>query len=236
MSEVEAVLLAGGRGKRMGEATLEMQKCLLPIDGKPMLGYILESLVTALVSVDLKVAVSYKASDVMNFIDNNKSPMINVKYVPHDNRGDSWGAYYSVRNDVNSPFVGLPGDVVADPRVYSEAIRTYYEKRVDLIMSVSSEVDKIDTHALVEECNGEVVDIVWPVVDKTSTSGFHRDMTIYASDERFFGFLKKYEAPGSAVVKSFRDALLADDIAIDANVVDTPWVHLGYPQDLGFRW
>lgn len=147
MKEVEAILLAGGRGRRMGELTLETQKCLLPIDGKPVLGYVLDSLLLAFGSVDLKIAVNYKAGEVKKFVDNYKSAKISVKYVPHEDGVDSWGAYFSMKNEVSSPFIGLPGDVITEPRVYEDALINYYSRSVDLIMSLSPKIDKVDTHA-----------------------------------------------------------------------------------------
>jgi len=35
--EIEAIVFAGGLGKRMGEFTRSHQKCMLQVDGKPIL-------------------------------------------------------------------------------------------------------------------------------------------------------------------------------------------------------
>src|SRR5690242_16411197 len=43
----KAVVLAAGRGTRMGEATEEMPKPMLPVHGKPMLEHILDRLLSA---------------------------------------------------------------------------------------------------------------------------------------------------------------------------------------------
>lgn len=67
--EQEVIILAGGQGSRLGELGRETQKCLLPIDGMPMLGHILDSLIDAFGSIDLKVAVSYKSDQVKRFVD-----------------------------------------------------------------------------------------------------------------------------------------------------------------------
>ena len=41
----QAIIVASGLGKRMGELTQHQPKCLLEIDGKPILEYILDDLV-----------------------------------------------------------------------------------------------------------------------------------------------------------------------------------------------
>lgn len=44
----------------MGEITKDRQKCLLPIDGKPILIHVIENLLEAFGSVDIKIAVGFK--------------------------------------------------------------------------------------------------------------------------------------------------------------------------------
>ncbi len=82
MKSVEAIILAGGRGKRMGEITDNEQKCLLPIDGKPMLLFLTEQLIEAFGSVDIKIGVAYKQQRVKEFIDRNKPKKASFTYVP----------------------------------------------------------------------------------------------------------------------------------------------------------
>jgi len=139
-----------------------------------------------------------------------------------------------MKDQVHSPFVGLPADVIADPQVYESALTAYFSEKADLIMSISPRVEKVDTHALVRENCGNVVDIIWPANTYwPSGSSLKRDMTIYASDQRFFRYLEKYKAPGSATIKSFKEALQNDDISISANTITSDWLHVGYPHDLG---
>ncbi len=231
-SESEVVLLAGGRGSRMAELTENTQKCLLPLEGRPALGYVLENLVAAYGSVDLKVAVSYRVDDVMQFVNRNKSEKISVTYVPHSLGGDSWGAYSSMEQITHGPFVGIPGDVIVLPQVYQSVLDMYLgAETVDMVMTLSPKLDEVDTHALVKERGGYVSNIEWPA-KSVPEADTHRDVTIYASDDKFFGYLSKYPRYGNAVVKSFADALEAEDIKIGAYVTELPWIHFGYPEDL----
>jgi len=41
---MKAVILAGGQGKRLGDLTLKLSKCLLPIAGRPIIEYIIEKI------------------------------------------------------------------------------------------------------------------------------------------------------------------------------------------------
>ena len=64
MKEVEVIILAGGEGIRMGDLSQTTQKCLVPIAGRPILSHILDELVNAFGSADVKLGVAYRADAV----------------------------------------------------------------------------------------------------------------------------------------------------------------------------
>jgi Nucleoside-diphosphate-sugar pyrophosphorylase involved in lipopolysaccharide biosynthesis/translation initiation factor 2B, gamma/epsilon subunits (eIF-2Bgamma/eIF-2Bepsilon) len=49
MNDMEAVVMCGGRGERMGYLTKNMPKALLEVNGKPILDYTIEKLVTLII-------------------------------------------------------------------------------------------------------------------------------------------------------------------------------------------
>ena len=93
MKEMEAIVLAGGYGGRMESFALERQKCLLPIEGKPVLGHVMESLVAAFGSVDLKIGIGFKGEQVIDYVNRNKPGKVTVTYVPHLPGTEGWGIY-----------------------------------------------------------------------------------------------------------------------------------------------
>src|SRR5690554_5986178 len=91
--EMEAIVLAGGNGVRMGELTRDTQKCLLPIEDRPALVHILEGLVTVYGSVDVKVGVSYKQEQVKSVLNKYKPGKVSLTYIPHEPGTEGWGIY-----------------------------------------------------------------------------------------------------------------------------------------------
>src|SRR5947209_5342987 len=135
MREIEAIVLAGGNGSRMKEFTSEQQKCLLPIEGRPVLGHIMQSLVEAFGSVDLKIGVAYKSESVKEYVDRNKPSNVSVTYVPHVPGTEGWGIYRDMRQHIRGNFVAMPGDIIALPEGYERAVRAFEENKTDAAMT-----------------------------------------------------------------------------------------------------
>ncbi|CAN5291416.1 hypothetical protein BH10PAT2_BH10PAT2_2870 [soil metagenome] len=62
--EMNAVILAGGLGSRMGELTHENHKSLLEVDGKPILQWILDGLQSEFGSAKVVIATGYQGEKV----------------------------------------------------------------------------------------------------------------------------------------------------------------------------
>ena len=118
MAKLRAVVLAAGRGVRMGGRT---PKTLIPVgDHEPLLHYILAGLRTAGVD-DLLVVTGFEPAKVQAFVDERWSGG-EVTYV-FNARYASWGNFHSVRvaldqsPGMNVMFVN--SDVIVHPDVYT---------------------------------------------------------------------------------------------------------------------
>ncbi|MEK7616340.1 MAG: NDP-sugar synthase [Patescibacteria group bacterium] len=230
MRTITAVVLAGGRGCRMGSITQSTQKCLLPIDEQPVIFHIMKALVSEFGSVDLIVGVAYRANDVVDFIDRNKPRTVSVTYVPHILGTEGWGIYRDLRPFVHGPFVAMPGDIVAMPHVYGSVMRVLAKDEADAAITLSPDVDTVDTHGIGYINQSRAVNLQWPP-PQALPSNCLRDMTIWSSDERIFDIIERYPHPGKSIGYVFMDAI-HDKRPISGNYYDASWIHLGYPSDL----
>lgn len=131
MAKVRAVVLAAGRGLRMGGAT---SKTLLPVgEHQPLLHYILAGLERAGVQ-DLMVVTGFAARDVQDFVTEHwggDEPkfVFNARYA-------SWGNFHSVRVALDqSPGIEaliVNCDVIVHPDVYRGTV----EAPGDLVLAV----------------------------------------------------------------------------------------------------
>lgn len=62
---MQALILAGGRGKRLNHITLEKNKCMMSIRGRPLIEYSLDNAVESGVD-EFIIVVGYRAEDIIN--------------------------------------------------------------------------------------------------------------------------------------------------------------------------
>jgi dTDP-glucose pyrophosphorylase len=63
---MKALILAGGRGKRLGEITNSMNKCMLELGGKPVLEYNIERAFEIDEIEEIVIVVGHRAEDIIN--------------------------------------------------------------------------------------------------------------------------------------------------------------------------
>lgn len=63
---MKALILAGGRGKRLGNITNSLNKCMLSLGGKPVLEYNIDRAAEIQEIDDIIIVVGHKATDIIN--------------------------------------------------------------------------------------------------------------------------------------------------------------------------
>ncbi len=116
MQVKKAVVLAAGRGKRMGELTEDLPKPMLPIDGKPMLQYVLEHLSKAGVE-QVALVVGYRRDAIIeHFRDFPLAITFLTQEVPN---GTASAAALAREFAGADPFVLTFGDILCAPSEYT---------------------------------------------------------------------------------------------------------------------
>ena len=64
---MQALILAAGMGKRLGRYTKDATKCMVPVNGKTLIEYAIESLVQNNIK-KLIIVVGYKSQVLIDFI------------------------------------------------------------------------------------------------------------------------------------------------------------------------
>jgi NDP-sugar pyrophosphorylase family protein len=232
---METVILAGGRGQRMGDLTSNKQKCLLEIDGEPILGTVIDNLVSACGSVDAKIAVSYLAGDVKEFIDrrfgNNKK--IKFSYIPHKYGSGTLGAYRTMISEVRGNFIGLPGDVIAPSKVYSDLLEYHgYNNENNLTLTVTERRDFADSHGLVIGKNGNIEKLLYPIREALTPVNSYRDVNIYMFGSQIMTILNNYPKLTGAFTEFVQFLHLFSEIKLKYYLTKDHVSHFAYPIDL----
>ena len=123
MADVRAVVLAAGRGVRMGGLR---PKSLLPVGGaEPLMHYILRGLEAAGID-DLMVVTGFEGKELEDYVTEHKGAM-NATFV-FNARYASWGNFHSLRVALDaSPgmdILAVNCDIVVVPEVFSRVLGT----------------------------------------------------------------------------------------------------------------
>ncbi len=232
MKEVPVVILAGGFGKRLGNLTQENQKCVLNINGFPILIHIINNLLTAFGSLDLKLAVGYKQEQVkkiINYYFGNNSKT-KLTYIPHNPGTEGWGIYYQLKESLTGFFLGMPGDIITHHENYLELANLAEQLRIPTL-SLSPNIKEAETHGIGVVNSYYVTKLFWPPINPVPES-FNRDMTIFASfPDDFKRLLEDFPNPGKSIGFSFMDSVNSKR-DIGGYIWSGKWIHIASTEDL----
>lgn len=158
MSNFQAVILAAGIGYRLLPYTKNRPKAMIDINGKPILSYILDSLVQNNIQ-DVIIVVGYKKNNIISFVEKyyfNKFKNItfveNKKYNKTNNIYSLWLA----RNEIYKDFILIESDLIFEPQLINK-ILTCRDKNLVVVDKKEKWMDgtvvKIDT-------NRKVIDFI----------------------------------------------------------------------------
>jgi NDP-sugar pyrophosphorylase family protein len=139
---MQAVILAGGLGTRLGELTRDTPKVMLPFNDKPFLYYII-SLLEKQGIKDVVLCIGYLGEQVKDFFGDGKKLGVNIKYsVESRQLLGTGGALRQAQNLLDEYFLVLNGDTYL-PIDYPEVEREYLRLRREAMMVVYN--NKADT-------------------------------------------------------------------------------------------
>lgn len=150
---MKGLVLAAGRGSRLGSETETSNKCMLRLFDKPLVQYSLENAVRAGVS-EIVVVVGYRAEDVINGFGIDFEGT-RIQYVIQD---EPRGLVHAI--ETASPAIGdedfmllLADEILWDPH-HAEMVKVYEEERLFGICGVVQEPDLDEirkTYALIQD-------------------------------------------------------------------------------------
>lgn len=112
MERITGIVLVGGEGKRLRPLTSGIPKPLLPIDGVPVIDYVVDNLLTCHSLVKIYMGVSYKAYTIKDYLSDrfkeSKVPMEAIATLGLETAGDL--KTILVSEEIESPIVVAYGD------------------------------------------------------------------------------------------------------------------------------
>ena len=110
---MQAVIMAGGRGTRMSSVSNEIPKPMLPICGKPLLWYQLESLKASNIK-EVYMVIGHLGGQIRDYFGDGKEYGVSIKYYEEKEPLGTAGALSFVQKELEDNFLLVFGDIFFD--------------------------------------------------------------------------------------------------------------------------
>ncbi len=226
---MKAVILAAGKGERLEPITHTRPKPLIPVLDKPLLLYIVESLVKAGVN-ELVIVVGYMADKVREEINKAKITLKKTFVYQEEQKGTGHALKLVEKHVGSEPFILIYGDLFINENVINKVLNT-------------SDYGKYNTMALTKVANpkeyGVVVtegDRVKDVIEKPSSPPTNTiNAGIYVLKPEVFSYLDKIglSSRGEYELTDALKLMLKDNVEIRYTILSADeWFEIGKPWDL----
>lgn len=120
---MQAIILAAGMGKRLGEYTHDNTKCMLEVNGVRLIDRALECLYNVSVSRIILV-VGYKGQNVKNYVGNDYKgiPIVYVDNPIYDKTNNIYSLFLAKDYMIEEDTILLESDLIYDPKVVKRLI------------------------------------------------------------------------------------------------------------------
>lgn len=178
---MKAIILSAGEGTRMRPLTLTRPKTMLPVAGKPIIQYNIESLRDSGVT-DILLIVNYKEDMVRNYFKDGKDLGVNITYKKQEELFGTANAIGYGENFVDDEFIVLNGDIILDTALLMNIIEEYYKNNPDTLM-VLTEVEDPTLFGVVEIKENIVNEIIEkPSIDEAPSNYVNTGIYIFNKD------------------------------------------------------
>ena len=127
---MQALMLAAGKGARLGKYTRNNTKCMLEVNGKTLLERTIDSLLEANIDKFI-IVLGYKKENVINFIkEKGLDKKINITYVYndiYDTTNNIYSLYLAKEYLKNDDTILLESDIIYDKSIIKKLVDSNYE-------------------------------------------------------------------------------------------------------------
>ena len=193
---MQALMLAAGMGKRLGKYTENATKCMVPVNGKTLIEYAIESLIEAKIK-KLTLVVGYKKEVLKEFLKDRYNE-IEINYIDNDvfDTTNNIFSLYMARDILaQDDTILLESDLIFDKDIITEIIEN---KNPNLAVVSPFETWMDGTCALIDEQN-----VIKGILGKTEfnwheTHQYFKTVNIYKFSKEFattvyMPFLEAYQ-------------------------------------------
>lgn len=228
---MKAIILSAGEGSRMRPLTLTKPKTMLPVAGKPIMQYNIESLRKNGIK-DILLIVRYKREMVKDYFGDGSDFGVNITYkMQKDFLGTANAISYG-KDFIEDSLIVLNGDIILDDEIIKDFIKKYEESKPDTLMLLT-EVEDPSAFGVVEIEDGNIRSIVEKPKKEEAPSNLV-NAGIYVFNEDIFDKIDKTEISkrGEYEITDSVALQIKDGKTVMGHKTDKDWIDVGRPWEL----
>ena len=186
---MKAVILCAGYGTRMEPYTKEYQKVMIPLHGKPILEYLIQSIKEAGIQ-DFVIVIGYRKGQIMDYFKEGKNMGIHIEYVYQNNLNGTGGALLLCEPLIKENFFFLTwGDTLVSPKIYEKVIKMRDEENERFVLVANFVHDPFRGAAIY--LDGNYCKNIIEKPEKGTSSTNLNNAGIFILNNQVFNILKK---------------------------------------------
>ena len=232
----KAVLLAAGRGVRLGALTDHLPKPMLEVAGQPLIGHIVGALAASQVR-DIAIVTGYLASHIDEWcaLFMRTHPDLHLMTLHQAELNGTAGAMLLGRDFVKgeAAFIFGWGDILMDHENYTRFIQAARSQSYDLMLSINRVRDPWSGGAVYVDRDMRVERLVEKPARGTSTTQWN-NAGLFAASPLIFEYLEKLQPSlrGELELPEAISMMIANGREVRAVDVRGFWSDVGTPEDL----
>ncbi len=233
---MKALLLAAGRGTRLGSLTGNQPKPMIPIGGIPMIEHIMQGIAAWTPIREFVLVTGYRADVLQKYLGNGSDWGWQIEYVPQEAPRGVGDAVHTAREALSdAPFLMTYGDIMLDPVNYARFGDAYIDTGTRQIKAYVglNWVEDPHTGAAVYVDSENTIQRIHEKPPK-GTAGTHwNNAGLFLFDPLVFEYTAKlapsprgeYELPDAVT------AMIADGYSAKGIPLEGRWRDVGTPED-----
>lgn len=223
---LKAVIMAGGKGTRLRPITYSIPKPLVPIAGKPCIGYALDSYFRAGIKNAI-ITTGYKFESLITGVLAFKNEDQNILFSVEKDPAGTAGSVKLVSKFIDETFIVGSGDTLSDFNI-SEILKFHREKKAMLTIALTR-IDDTSQFGIVELKDGFITKFLEKPSPEQSFSNLI-NTGIYVMEPEILEHIpcgKPYD-----FAKDLFPSLLKEGVRIAGYPAEGTWLDAGRPKDM----
>lgn len=181
---MQAIILAAGMGKRLGEYTKDNTKCMLPVNGSKLIDRTL-TILSHLGIKNVTIVIGYKGENVQNYIGNKYSNDLNIEYINnpiYDKTNNIYSLSLAKEKMMEDDTLLFESDLIYEEQIVKKLVNNPYP---NLALVAKWEYWMDGTVVRIDEDNNILSFVSKDMFDFHNTEEYYKTINIYKFSKEF---------------------------------------------------